>query len=306
MKHIVVVGSINMDLVVRVPHMPVPGETVLGDAFQTFPGGKGANQAVGAARLGGRVTMIGKVGTDGFGDELQRSLSTDRINIDPVTVDQATSTGIAMITVDQSGQNSIVVASGANMQLTPEEISTAWGQLGPVDVVVLQLEIPPACNLQAARLGKENGALVILNPAPARPLAADLLQLVDVIVPNEKETSLLTGLPVGTEAEVEAAALALLEKGVGSVVLTLGSRGALVMDSSGAINHLQSHTVEVVDTTAAGDAFVAGLSVGLSEGASLAEAAVFGNATGALAVSRMGAQPSLPTREEVLRLVNPE
>lgn len=305
MKHILVVGSINMDLVVRVPQMPVPGETVLGDAFQTFPGGKGANQAVGAARLGGQVTLIGKVGDDGFGEELRGSLLGDGINIDHVAVDQDTSTGIAMITVDQAGQNSIVVASGANMQLTPEEVTQAWRQLGPVDVVVLQLEIPSTCNLQAARLGKESGAKIIMNPAPARPLPAELLQLVDVIVPNEKETSLLTGLPIDTPEEVEAAAQALLEKGVDSVVLTLGSRGALVLDPSGAISHLQSHKVEVVDTTAAGDAFVAGLSVGLAEGASLAEAAVFGNATGALAVSRMGAQPSLPTREEVLQLIKP-
>jgi ribokinase len=304
MKHILVVGSINMDLVVRVPQMPVPGETVLGDAFQTFPGGKGANQAVGAARLGGQVTMVGKVGEDGFGSELRASMAADGINLEHVTVDPSVSTGIAMITVDETGQNSIVVASGANMALTPKDVTRAWGQLESVDVVVLQLEIPAACNLQAARLGKEMGAKVILNPAPARPLSAELLQLVDVIVPNEKETSLLTGLPVDTLAQVEAAAQVLLKLGVGSVVLTLGSRGALVLEASGAVSRLESHSVEVVDTTAAGDAFVAGLSVRLAQGASLAEAAVFGNASGALAVSRMGAQPSLPTREEALRLVD--
>jgi ribokinase len=303
MKHILVVGSINMDLVVRVPQMPVPGETVLGDAFQTFPGGKGANQAVGAARLGGQVTMVGKVGEDGFGSELRASMAADGINLNHVTVDPTVSTGIAMITVDQSGQNSIVVASGANMALTADDVARAWGQLAPVDVVVLQLEIPAACNLQAARLAKEMGARIILNPAPARPLSAELLQLVDVIVPNEKETSLLTGLPVDSPAQVESAAEALLNMGMGSVVLTLGSRGALVLESSGEVSRLESHQVEVVDTTAAGDAFVAGLSVRLAEGASLAEAAVFGNGSGALAVSRMGAQPSLPTREEVRQLV---
>ena len=303
MKHILVVGSINMDLVVRVPQMPVPGETILGDAFQTFPGGKGANQAVGAARLGGQVTMVGKVGEDGFGAELRASMAADGIHLDHVTVDPTVSTGIAMITVDQTGQNSIVVASGANMALTAQDVTAALGQLDTVDVVVLQLEIPAACNLQAARLGKEMGARVVLNPAPARPLSHELLELVDVIVPNEKETSLLTGQPVDTPDQVEAAGRALLAMGVESVVLTLGSRGALVLEASGAASRLASHSVDVVDTTAAGDAFVAGLSVRLAEGASLAEAAVFGNGSGALAVSRMGAQPSLPTREEVQRLV---
>lgn len=302
MTKIVVVGSLNMDLVVRAPHLPAPGETVLGRGFQTVPGGKGANQAVGIARLGAEVIMVGRVGADDFGNALRANLEKEGINATHILTDEFAPTGIATITLDETGQNSIVVASGANMQLTPEDVKKAFEQIQDVDVIVLQLEIPQDCVEAAARLGQDLGAKVVLNPAPARQLNDILLSQTDVLVPNESETSLLTGLPVETDSQAKAAAQALFKKGVGSVVLTLGSRGALVLDGKMPAIKLFPHQVDVVDTTAAGDAFVAGLSVGLGEKMSLVEAAKLGNATGALAVTKMGAQPSMPRKEDIERV----
>lgn len=312
MPHIVVVGSINMDLVVRAPVHPAPGETVLGSDFHTIPGGKGANQAVAASRLCGRmaapsgstVSMIGRVGRDEFGKSLLENLRKEKINTDSISIDPEAASGIAMITLNAAGQNTIVVASGANMRLTPDMVQEAWKQLGKIDVVVMQLEISVDCVVEAAILANDCGAKVILNPAPARELPDELYHLIDVIAPNETETGKLTGLPVGTPGEVERAARRLLSKGVGAVVLTLGSRGAFVMDKSGITTRLENHQVRVVDTTAAGDAFIGGLAAGLAEGAPLIRAAELGNAAGALAVTRLGAQPSMPTRPEVEQLLS--
>ncbi len=306
MPHIVVVGSLNMDLVVRVPRMPEPGETILGRDFQTVSGGKGANQAVGAARLAAHVTMIGCVGDDSFGETLVGNLATEGIETSPIKVIPGVPSGIAMITVDEGGQNSIVVASGANMLLTPEDIRTAWESLEDVDVVVMPLEVPLDCIQEAAGLAKVSGAKVVLNPAPARPLPDDLLGNLDVLVPNETETALLSGMAVDTLEQAEKAARHLLKMGVGAVILTLGSRGALMIEENFQSQLFESHSVDVVDTTAAGDAFVAALSVGISEGMDLEEASKMANAAGALAVTKMGAQPSMPTREEVLALLNLE
>jgi ribokinase len=303
MPYVVVVGSLNMDLVVRVPRMPAPGETIFGSDFQTFPGGKGANQAVAAARLGAQVTMIGRVGADAFGERLLANLKTEDVDVTHVQSDQEAATGIAMITVDESGQNSIIVASGANMQLTPQDVATAWRSIEQVDVVVMPLEVSLPCIEQAARLAGASGARVVLNPAPAQHLSDDLLRRVDLLAPNESETALLTQMAVNTIEQAEQAARALQAKGVGAVVLTLGSRGALLLDGESPGRHLPAHTVEVLDTTAAGDAFVAALAVGLAEGASLDKAARLANAAGALAVTRMGAQPAMPTRTEVDQLL---
>lgn len=299
MAHIIVVGSLNMDLVVRTQHLPLPGETVLGSDFQTIPGGKGANQAVGAARLGTQVTMIGRVGSDDFGKALQASLEREGINTAHILVDEIAPTGIATITLDETGQNSIVVSSGTNMKLTPEDVEKALSQIKSVDVIVLQLEIPLGCVEAAARFGQERGVRIVLNPAPAQQLSNTLLSQIDVLIPNENEASLLTGLPVENRTQAEIAAQVLLDKGVGSVILTLGARGALVLEGNSPAIHIPSHQVDVVDTTAAGDAFVAGLSVGLGERMSLVEAAKLGNATGALAVTKLGAQPAMPTRRDV-------
>ena len=300
MSHIVVVGSLNMDLVVEVPAIPLPGETVLGKNFATFPGGKGANQAVAAARLGARVSLIGRVGKDAFGDQLLASAQADGIDITHVGRDETAATGVAMIAVDEQGQNSIAVASGANFCLTADHVREAWAELDDVDLLVMPLETPLDTIETAVSLANESGATVVLNPAPARPLPAELLAGIDVLVPNEPETAQLTALPINTEAESRDAARELLALGVGNVVLTLGSRGALVLDGkTESFTLVPARRVEVVDTTAAGDAFVAGLAVALGEGQTLVEAAQFANAVGALAVTKQGAQPGMPAREEV-------
>lgn len=303
MPHIVVVGSLNMDLVVRVPHMPAPGETILGSGFQTIPGGKGANQAVAAARMGAKVTMIGRVGKDNFGKSLIENLGKEGADINHVSTDAEVATGIAMITVDEAGQNSIVVASGANMSLTPEHILAAWENIKNIDAVVMPLEVSLDCVGEAVRLAKTSSATVVLNPAPAQLLSDDLLKQVDVLVPNESETSLLTGMSVDTLEQAKAAANQLLSKGTGAVVLTLGDRGAMYLSHKDDAQVIPAYSVNVVDTTAAGDAFVAALSVGIASGKSLADSTEMANAAGALTVTRMGAQPSVPTLAEVNKLL---
>lgn len=304
MAKIIVVGSLNMDLVVRSAHLPAPGETILGGEFITVPGGKGANQAVAAARLGSQVTMVGRVGQDDFGLTLRQNLVREGIDVSHLETDPDASTGVALITVDQSGQNTIVVASGANMRLTPAEVERAFAQLTSFDMVVLQLESPLECVGTAARLGHQHGARVILNPAPARPLPASLLAMVDVLVPNETETGILTGFSIGRPAEVEIAGQQLLNLGVGGVVITLGGRGALAIPArKEPAFYLPAYPVKAVDTTAAGDAFIGGLATGLGEGLPLPEAVRLGNAAGAISVTRLGAQPSLPSRSEVTQFL---
>ena len=305
MPHIVVVGSLNMDLVVETPTIPLAGETVLGKNFATFPGGKGTNQAVAAARLGAQVSLIGRVGKDAFGDQLLASARADGINVTHVGRDDTAATGVAMIVVDENGQNSIAVASGANFCLTADHVRVAWAALKKVDLLVMPLETPPDTIATAVALAQESGATVVLNPAPARQVSAQILANVDVLVPNEPETAQLTGMPVSTPDESQEAARQLLALGVGSVVLTLGSRGALVLDGeTNDFTMVPAREVKVVDTTAAGDSFVGGLAVALGEGKSLVEAAQFANAVGALAVTRQGAQPGMPARNEVETLLS--
>ena len=300
MPHIVVVGSLNMDLVVEVPTIPLPGETVLGRNFATFPGGKGANQAVAAARLGAQVSLIGRVGQDAFGDQLLASAQADGINVSHVGRDESAATGVAMIVVDDEGQNSIAVASGANFCLTVDHVREAWGALEEIDILVMPLETPLETVATAVELAQQSGATVVLNPAPVRPLPARILTSVDVLVPNEPETTQLTRMSIETSEDRRKAARQLLTLGVGNVVLTLGSRGALALDGkTDQYTMVPACQVEVVDTTAAGDAFVAGLAVGLSERKSLVESVYFATGVGALAVTKLGAQPSLPTRDEV-------
>ncbi|HQE20140.1 MAG TPA: ribokinase [Aggregatilineales bacterium] len=300
--HVVVVGSLNMDLVVRAPRIPAPGETLLGGEFHTVPGGKGANQAVAAARLGARVSMVGRLGADDFATQLLANLEADGIDHSAVIQDASTTTGVALIVVADDGQNSIVVASGANMQVTPDDVDAAAETIAAADVLLLQLEIPLDAVQRAAEIAHEHGVPVVLNPAPARDLPADLLSRVDVLIPNESETALLTGLPVDTRAELEAAARTLLGRGVGTAILTLGARGAMLATGS-SVELIPTFEVQPVDTTAAGDAFVAGFSVALAEGKPVAEAVRWGNAAGALAVTRMGAQTSLPRRAELEQLL---
>jgi len=289
-----------MDLVVEVPTIPLAGETVLGKNFATFPGGKGANQAVAAARLGTQVSLIGRVGQDAFGDQLLTSAQADGINVSHVGRDESAATGVAMIVVDDEGQNSIAVASGANFCLTADHVREAWDALEEIDILVMPLETPLETIATAVELAHQSGATVVLNPAPVRPLPARILTSVDVLVPNETETTQLTRMPIETSEDSRKAARQLLTLGVGNVVLTLGSQGALALDGkTDQYTLVPACQVEVVDTTAAGDAFVAGLAVGLSEGKSLIEAVHFATGVGALAVTKLGAQPSMPTRGEV-------
>lgn len=290
---IVVVGSLNMDLVARTPHHPQPGETILATDFHTFPGGKGANQAVAAARMGGAVKMIGRVGTDGFGQSLLQTLAKDGVDAAHVQRDPEAPTGVALITVNAAGENTIVVVSGANARMTPEDISSAEPILSSAAVLVLQLETPLPVVARAAELAARSGVRVVLNPAPAQPLDASLLSRVDYLVPNQTELAMLSGCD-----SVPEAVRRLRGRGVRGIVLTLGEKGALVVEGDRE-TPIPGHAVTVVDTTAAGDAFVGAFAVGLTSGRSAIDAARWGNAAGAITVTRRGAQPSLPTRAEV-------
>lgn len=287
---IVVVGSINMDLVVHAPYHPQPGETILGSDFQTYPGGKGANQAVAAARLGGRVLMVGRVGNDAFGDSMLANLRKDGIDTRYVQRTEGVASGVALITVSDSGQNNIVVVPGSNARLSPKDIQDAEPALREASVILLQLEIPIETVTEAIHLAKKHGVTVVLNPAPAHVLSQTILSQVDTLVPNENELLQLTG-----ETNIQRAIETLTMVGVKRLIVTLGSEGVLVADDAGQ-THLLPHHVKVVDTTAAGDAFVGAFAVALTEGKNTRIAAEWGNAAGALAVTGAGAQPSLPTR----------
>jgi ribokinase len=292
------VGSLNMDLVVRMPHIPKPGETLLGGEFATFPGGKGANQAVAAARLGAQVSMIGRVGNDAFGRELVDLLQKEGIDTRFVGVDPALASGVALIEVDAKGQNSIAVASGANFALTAAHVASAIGQIEKFDALVMPLETPLETIYAAASAAKQKNAQVILNPAPAQKLGADLLGMVDVIVPNEHEAAFITGIALEGEQSCRAAAHSLRQMGAKNVVITLGWAGAFVLDGD-TEEFVPAQKVVAIDTTAAGDCFTGGLAVGLAEGKPLADAVRFASAAAAISVTRRGAQPSMPYRREV-------
>lgn len=302
--HIVVLGGLNMDLVVRVPVIPRPGETITGTSFNTFPGGKGANQAVALARLGARVSMIGRTGADAFGEALRSGLQAEGIHTGCVGVDPHHPTGVALITVEDSGQNNISVASGANMEVTAADVEAGLKALAPFDLLQMPLETPMESILAAAHGARRLGARVVLNPAPAQPLPDELPTLSDVMAPNETEAAILTGIEVSDDAAAQAAARMLQAGTRRQIVITLAGRGALLLDAEGRFTRLPAHPVKVVDTTAAGDAFVSGLTAGIGEGLSLVKAARLANAAGALAVTRAGAQTSLPTRAEVERLLS--
>ncbi len=309
-KPIVVLGSINMDLVCRTPHMPTGGETILGSDFVTIPGGKGANQAVAAAKLGGDVHMIGAVGDDDFGARLLNGLKLHKVNTRHVKVVEGMSSGIAMILVDKKGENSIVVAPGANAKVTPADVDAAKDLIASASCVVMQLEIPFDTVRHAIALCQQLGVMTVLDPAPAPVKFPRAMYGVDVLTPNQSEAEILLGNDpthhVKSKRVVDPKQIAgeLLERGPKSVVLKLGSRGAMVVDRDGLIQKIRPFKVKVVDTTAAGDAFTAGLAVGRAEGKSVADAARLGNAAGALACTGFGAQPALPNRTAVERLIN--
>jgi ribokinase len=305
-KHtsICVVGSLNMDLVIRTPHLPAPGETVSGGPFATHPGGKGANQAVAAARLGAAVAMVGRVGDDAFGARLRTELEEASIDTRQVVTLPDVASGVALIAVEASGQNSIIIAPGANGALTPADVEAAGPIITAAQVLLLQLETPLPAVQRAAELAHAAGTLVLLNPAPAQPLPAELPAEVDYLIPNEQEAALLLGEAIATDADAAVAAQRLCAlTGVGGVVITLGAQGAVLAQAQTEPEFIPAHSVGVADTTAAGDAFVGAFAVALAEGRTPAEALRWGNAAGALAVTAAGAQPSLPTRNAVAALL---
>ena len=299
MVTVCVVGSLNMDLVVKAPRLPRVGETVSGGTFGAYPGGKGANQAVAASRLGAQVAMVGAVGGDDFGRRLRDGLRQDDIDITHVRTEPAAATGVALITVDAEGRNSIVVASGANMRVTAADVEEARDRITGAQVVLLQLEVPLDTVAAAAHLGHAAGALVCLDPAPAAPVPDQLYALVDVIDPNEIEAQVLTGVEIRSTADAARAAEALRARGPRMVVIKMGEKGAFYLSAEGG-GHVPAAPVRAVDTTAAGDAFAGALGVALGEGRALPDAVMFATWTAGLKVTRMGAQPSMPRRAEVL------
>ena len=298
MADVVVLGSLNVDLVVRTERMPRPGETVLGDQFGTVPGGKGANQAAAAARLGARVEMVGCLGDDPFGPTLRNNLQALGVGTERVRTVAATATGIAMIVVDAHGENSIVVAPGANAAMTAEDVQNARALMRGARYLVMQCEIPVAVIRAAAALAAELRVPVILNAAPAHGIDREILAQVAYVIVNEHEAEHVTGIPVQDLDAAGCAGLAMLAMGVAHPIVTLGPNGALFA-SRGSTVHVPARPVNVVDTTAAGDAFVGALTVALLRDYPLREAVRYATCAGTLATTVLGAQPSLPSAERV-------
>ena len=296
---ILIIGSFMMDLVVRTPRVPENGETIIGSSFRRFPGGKGANQAVSAARLGGNVTMVGKLGSDLFGDEMQTVLNNEGINTRYILRDGQAPTGVGFVTLDEkTGNNRIVVVPGANLCYRPADLSAIRHVVENSDILVLQLEMDMDLIETAVMIGAEAQVPVILNPAPAQELDDALLNKVTYLTPNETEAEILTGVEVIDIQTAKAAAHILRKRGVRNVVMTLGENGALIVGANG-IEHVPAFPTSVVDTVAAGDAFNGALAVAIAQGTPLTQAVRFANAVGALAVTKEGAIPSLPLLGEV-------
>lgn len=297
--NILVVGSINMDLMVRTPHMPAPGETVHGEGFVTTPGGKGANQAVAAARLGTAVTMIGRVGEDAFGRELLANLKAEGVACEAVLPTPEVATGVAVIVVDAAGENSIVIAGGANRLVTPDDVFSQEALFERADAAVLQLETPLPTVRAAIDLARRHRCRTVLDPAPAPKRLPEELCRVDVLSPNVGEAEQLTGNRAGDERANKTIATDLIALGARAAVLKLGPRGSLVVTADGNIARAPAYKVDVTDTTGAGDAFTAALAVAAARGQPLADASRYANAAGALACTKLGAQAALPTADEV-------
>jgi len=297
---ILVIGSTNTDMVVQTPSFPQPGETLLGASFAQHPGGKGANQAVAAARLGGgaSVTFLTKVGKDGFGEQARSNFEKEGMSVDHVLIDKTLASGVAFITVDRSGENAIVVASGANAGLTSDDLLKASHAFEECEFLLIQLETPLETVSTALKKAKQLSKRAILNPAPAAALSDSIYDGLFAITPNETEAALLTGIATDTDAGIEASAKTFFDKGVEHVIITLGSRGAYVL-SDAFTGYVSVPKVKAADTTAAGDTFNGALAVGLQEGKSIQQAVVFACKAASLSVTKAGAQPSIPTRKEV-------
>jgi ribokinase len=294
---ICVVGSSNIDLISMVPRLPKLGETLVGRSFHLGYGGKGANQAVMAARLGAQVTMVTRVGRDVFGEGTLKNYQDQGIDTTYVLFDESRFSGVAPIFVDDHAQNFIVIVPGANTGLSPADVHAARQVVTGADVLVCQLEVPVETTLEAFRVAKSAGVRTVLNPAPAAPLPDELLQLTDICAPNETETELLTGQPVHSLAEAGAAARLLRDRGPAVIILTLGERGALVLNGD-SVEHVPAIAVEAVDPTGAGDAFIGSLAVYIAEGLTLRDAVLRANAVAALSVTKIGTQVSFPQRAD--------
>ena len=302
---IVVVGSLNMDIVVQVAHVPTLGETVLGRDLAMVPGGKGGNQAFAAAKLGSKAAIVGKVGNDLFGRELKQSLSRAGVDVTSVLEEAGTSSGVALICVEPSGNNAIAVAAGANHCLRPTDVDRAERFFAAGRLLLIQLEIPMETVIHALRKAKNRGMTTILDPAPAVALPPSILQRVDILTPNESEAQILLQRNPGPVnlAQAQQAGLALQERGATTIVLKLGENGAWLAESDKLGQHFPAYQVPAVDTTAAGDVFNGALAVALSEGKAVDDAIRFANAAAALSTTRPGAQPSIPDRNEVQQLL---
>ena len=299
-RKIVVIGSCNTDMVINLDRLPLPGETLLGGQFFMNSGGKGANQAVAAARLGGKVIFIAKVGNDPFGIRSLDQYKAEGIGTKHVLVDKEHPSGVALILVDSHGENSIAVASGANAHLTPKDIDEAQSAIKDSDIVLMQLETPMETVERAALIAKQEGKKVILNPAPAQPLSASLLECLYMLIANETEAEFISGVQITDMNSVARAADIICSKGVENVVITLGSKGAFIKER-GAYHQVPALKVKAVDATAAGDTFCGAVCVALAEDKGITEAVEFANRAAAVTVTRMGAQSSLPYRREVER-----
>lgn len=296
---VVVVGSLNMDLVARAQRLPRAGETLPGESFSTVPGGKGANQAVAAARLGGSVAMIGNVGDDAYGQQLRQGLDAEGIDCQGVNTCLGVSSGVALITVDAASQNCIVIIPGGNGLLTPQAVQRFDALLQGAEVIICQLEVPTDTVAWTLARGRELGKQVILNPAPAiGPLPADWFAHIDYLTPNESEAEALTGVAVTDQSSARLAGERLLQLGAGKVIITLGAQGALLVTAQGH-QHFPVPVVQPLDTTAAGDTFIGGFAAGLVRGLEEGEAIAFGQRAAALSVTRAGAQPSIPYLAEL-------
>ena len=294
---ILVFGSINMDLVIRTPRLPAPGETIIGHEFFTAGGGKGANQAVAAARLAAPTKMIGRVGGDSFGVTLLQQLAESNVDVGSVFVDESVASGVAIIAVDDAAQNNIIIASGANRQVDQTDLERLSHHMPQAKVLLLQLEIPLDMIVAAAKLARQHNVTVILDPAPAQALPAELYPLIDIITPNEIEAGQLVDFPIKAQEDAQHAAQRLLARGVKTAVIKMGAVG-VVYATAESTDFVPAFSVQAIDTVAAGDAFNGGLAAGLGEGLALPQAVRWGAATGALSATKAGAQPSMPTRAE--------
>lgn len=295
---LLVFGSINMDLVARTPRLPAPAETITGHEFFTAPGGKGANQAVAAAKLNIPTKMIGRVGGDGFGAELLQNLQTNGVDTASVWVDNDVSSGVAIIAVDDQAQNNIIIVPGANGRVAQPDVERLAANLDDANVLLLQLEVPLEATLTAARAARERGVTVILDPAPARQLPPQLYRLVNIITPNEVEAAQLVDFPITTQQDALRAAETLLERGVEIAIVKMGAQGVVYATKTGQQGFVPAFKIKAVDTVAAGDAFNGGFAAALMQQLKLEQAIVWGAAAGALSATKAGAQPSMPSRAE--------